>query len=303
MQCLLQGVEHKAGLRSAADPPADDTPGESVDHEGHVDEARPGGNIGKIRDPQGVRPWRLEPTLHQVQRARRRAVSNGGPDLLAASCRRPTAFSKPGFLDPCGEGRRGHYGRNTMTRRSCRWIAGLVAVAMSAAPVAGVRSQDDATGVVKERMEMMERLDELMDRVFAMLHGELPYDADTLRRDAEEIRGAAGAEMTRLFPEGSGGKPSEARPEIWTDFATFSHFAERLGWTAEMLARAADDPGEDIALPRKWEDVAMGPGMMGGRGPRADMGPGAMMGEADRGRGMMRGEGPGRPRPAPVWRP
>ena len=99
--------------------------------------------------------------------------------------------------------------------------------------------------------------------------------------------------MTRLFPEGSGGKPSEARPEIWTDFATFLHFAERLGRTAEMLARAADDPGEDIALPRKWEEVAMGPGMMGGGGPRADMGPGAMMGEADRGRGMMRGEGPG----------
>ena len=42
MQCLLQGVEHKAGLRSAADPPADDTPGEGVDHEGHVDKARPG---------------------------------------------------------------------------------------------------------------------------------------------------------------------------------------------------------------------------------------------------------------------
>ena len=104
---------------------------------------------------------------------------------------------------------------------------------------------------------------------------------------------AAGAEMTRLFPEGSGGKPSEARPEIWTDFATFLHFAERLGRTAEMLARAADDPGEDIALPRKWEEVAMGPGMMGGGGPRADMGPGAMMGEAERGRGMMRGEGPG----------
>ena len=72
----------------------------------------------------------------------------------------------------------------------------------------------EATGIVKQRMEAMERLEELMDRVFAMLHGELAYDAATMRRAAEEIRASAGREMTALFPEGSLDDPTEARPEI-----------------------------------------------------------------------------------------
>lgn len=176
-----------------------------------------------------------------------------------------------------------------MTRRSYRrWIATLFIAAMVTVPAAELLSHGGATGVVKERMEAMERLDELMDRVFAMLHGELPYDAATVRRAAEEIRGSAGAQMTGLFPEGSNAEPSEARSEIWTDFATFSHFAERLGWSAEMLAQAAENPGEGAALPRKWEEVSMGPGMMGGRGAGTGMGPGMMMGED-----MMRGGGAG----------
>ena len=36
---LLQGVEHEARMGGAGDPPADDAPGEGVDHEGDVDEA------------------------------------------------------------------------------------------------------------------------------------------------------------------------------------------------------------------------------------------------------------------------
>ena len=39
---LLQGIQHEAGMRGPADPPADDPPGVGVDDEGDVDEARPG---------------------------------------------------------------------------------------------------------------------------------------------------------------------------------------------------------------------------------------------------------------------
>jgi cytochrome c556 len=184
----------------------------------------------------------------------------------------------------------------TMMFRS-RWIV-LAAMSILLNVVGSqVYSHGGATGVVKERMERMERLDELMDRVFAMVRGEVPYDAATVRKAAIEIQSQSGTTMTQLFPEGSAGKPSEARPAIWKDFDTFSHFADRLAWTAGILAEQSDSPGDGFALPRKWEDVIMGPGMMGrdnarpGRGPQ-NRGPGTG-GPGRMGGGMMMGGGTG----------
>ncbi len=122
-------------------------------------------------------------------------------------------------------------------------------------------AHESATGVVKERMEKMERFEELIERVFAMIHGELTYDADVVRRAAEEIQNGAGSHMTALFPEGSNEPPSEAKDEIWSDFATFEHFADMLeGWSAELAARADQPPRGN--LPNSWEDAEMGPAMM-----------------------------------------
>ena len=41
MQRLLERIEHEARMRRAADAPADDPPGEGVDHECDVDETGP----------------------------------------------------------------------------------------------------------------------------------------------------------------------------------------------------------------------------------------------------------------------
>jgi hypothetical protein len=69
MKRLLQGVENEAGVSRAADPPTDNTASIGVDDERHVDEARPGGDVRKVRDPQHVRAWRPELAVHTVQRA------------------------------------------------------------------------------------------------------------------------------------------------------------------------------------------------------------------------------------------
>ena len=146
-----------------------------------------------------------------------------------------------------------------------------------------------AKGVVKERMEAMERHDELTDRIFAMIHGELPYNADAVRKAAAEIKQTSGAHLVNLFPKGSGGKPSEATDAIWQNMSTFEHFAERLQTFASEVERTAESkPDGNSSLPKKWEDVpAMGQMM----GPSGGMmrGPGMM-----RGRGMMGGPGGGR---------
>lgn len=66
---LLQGVENEAGVGRAADPPADNAASEDVDDERHIDEARPGGDVREVRDPQHVRARRPELAVHAVQRA------------------------------------------------------------------------------------------------------------------------------------------------------------------------------------------------------------------------------------------
>ena len=87
VQRLLQRVEHEAGVRRPRHAPADDAPGVGVDDEGDVDEARPGRDVGEVRDPQRVRPRRLELPVDVVERARRGLVADRGP---APACRGST---------------------------------------------------------------------------------------------------------------------------------------------------------------------------------------------------------------------
>src|SRR3954471_20959735 len=69
MQCLLQRVEHEAGVRRARDPPAHDPAGIGVDHKGDVNKAGPGRDIGEVGEPEDIRPWRLELAVDVIQRA------------------------------------------------------------------------------------------------------------------------------------------------------------------------------------------------------------------------------------------
>jgi len=82
MQCLLQRVEHEAGVRRARDPPAHDPAGIGVDHKGDVDKAGPGRDIGEVGEPEDIRPWRLELAVDVIQRAWRGLVADRGFDGL-----------------------------------------------------------------------------------------------------------------------------------------------------------------------------------------------------------------------------
>lgn len=140
-------------------------------------------------------------------------------------------------------------------------VAFTAALALALPVGFAAMAHESATGVVKERMERMERFEELIDRIFAMMHGELSYDPRAVRNAAEEIAQGAGPHLTDLFPQGIGGAPSEAADDIWRDFGTFAHFAEMLeGWSREVAAQART-PARG-SLPKRWEDARMGPGMM-----------------------------------------
>lgn len=131
-----------------------------------------------------------------------------------------------------------------------------------------------ATGIVKERMDAMVDMGKAVKAVTPMMRGETTYDAEVIRQAAATFSRHAGEAMTQLFPEGSGGAPSEAKETVWTQWEEFSELAERMGVFAEGLAGAADN------------------GLMSSNGGAGMMGNGAMMGSGTMmgGGAMMGGE-------------
>lgn len=152
-------------------------------------------------------------------------------------------------------------------------IAALVA---SAAGVAAL-AHGGATGIVKERMDAMSAMGDATKAVAPMMRGEAPYDADALRQAAESFRSHAGEAMTSLFPEGSGGAPSEARDEIWENWDAFAALAEQLDTYAEGLALAAGNGMAAGSEQMSADSMMGGDDMMGGD----MMGGEAMMTAAD----------------------
>lgn len=95
-----------------------------------------------------------------------------------------------------------------------------------------------ATGVVKQRMDMMVSMGKAMKSLNAMVRGKTAFDSGAVAAIATQVRDHS-AQMARLFPEGSMHKPSEARPEIWSDWEGFKRLASSLGVEANKLAEAS----------------------------------------------------------------
>jgi len=157
------------------------------------------------------------------------------------------------------------------------------AVALSATVASGlVLAHGDATGVVKERMELMKELKGAMKSLSKMFSGEATYDAAKVREAAAVLEAAAGEKLTRLFPQGSLHEPSEAKPEIWQEWQRFQGLADDLGVYSRALAGAADNRG---GFGGQGSGTMMGnQSMMGGH---SMMGTDSMMG----GQSMMGGSG------------
>ncbi|MFV1601571.1 MULTISPECIES: c-type cytochrome [unclassified Phaeobacter] len=153
-------------------------------------------------------------------------------------------------------------------------LASLISVAAYA--------HSGATGVVKERMDGMDAMKASMKLLAPMMQGQTPYDAAVVREEAQTIQTHAGEVLTGLFPTGSDGHPSDAKPEIWADWEGFADLALQLETYSEGLALAAEN-GLMMA-------GAEGTGMMSS---------GAMMGATAMGAGgMMGGQTMGGPRSA-----
>lgn len=163
-------------------------------------------------------------------------------------------------------------------------IAILVgAGALSAVVAAGALAHSDATGIVKERMDLMSSMGDAMKALAEMFRDKAPYDAERVRELARVIEQHGGAAMTSKFPEDSIHGPSEALPSIWADWDRFADLADQVEAYAGALGAAADNERPPHGAGMGQGGMRQG-GMMGGR-------QGMMQG----GQGMMMGTGQGGP--------
>jgi cytochrome c556 len=95
-----------------------------------------------------------------------------------------------------------------------------------------------ATGIVAERMDAMKDIAAQMKQIGGMIKGERAYDAELAATAANAVSEHAG-NMPALFPQGTNAAPSEALPDIWTEWEAFEQSAEDLRTSAAGLAEAA----------------------------------------------------------------
>ena len=95
-----------------------------------------------------------------------------------------------------------------------------------------------ATGIVKQRMDMMGMIGDSMKIIGSMIKGQVSFDANSAKEAAMTIVGHA-EEIPELFPEGTTDKPSEALPAIWENWDEFVKITEQMKADAQILADAA----------------------------------------------------------------
>lgn len=124
--------------------------------------------------------------------------------------------------------------------------------------VLGVLAHGGATGIVAERMAGMMMLGEQTKLINDHFNGTAPVETEALIEAARIIEAHAGQAITEQFPEGSLDAPSEARPEIWSDWESFSAFSLRLEELAAELEAALTAPATPEVIPEsapvdEWE--------------------------------------------------
>lgn len=127
------------------------------------------------------------------------------------------------------------------------FVTGLALALLAVAPLAlteGSEAHEEATGVVKERMDLMETQKDAMKVIGAMAKGQVPFDTGEAAAAAKEIETTA-QKIPDLFPEGTGGYPSEAKPEVWTDWDRFTGDADGLETAAKDLVMAFEGEASD----------------------------------------------------------
>ena len=114
-------------------------------------------------------------------------------------------------------------------------------------------AHEGATGVVAERMTAMKNIGRELKAIGDMVLGQIPFDAGAIVQHAERLH--ENCHRTEdLFPAGSMGHHSRARPEIWQRPEDFQKQMQRLHEASEALVATATR-GDRAELATSFESL------------------------------------------------
>jgi len=136
-----------------------------------------------------------------------------------------------------------------VTLFTCLLVSGSLAAMSAIAQPANKAAVASPTDVISTR--------QIMFHLSASTFGEMKEAADAGGDVTHLFFGARGLvrwarSIPNMFPQGSRGPLSRARPEIWTNRADFEARAQAYQAAAEQLAAAAQG-GDRAAFQRQWE--------------------------------------------------
>lgn len=130
-------------------------------------------------------------------------------------------------------------------------ITAAIAASLS---IATAFAHGGATGIVKERMDMMGNLKSAIKTLVPIMKGDQDYDAKIVITQAKIIQENSGKHMIMGFPEDSIKGPSEASPEIWRNWHDFQKLAKDLNLLAVGLEKSANNA---MHSPAKIKNTSM----------------------------------------------
>src|SRR5882724_4535826 len=105
-------------------------------------------------------------------------------------------------------------------------------------------AHDHATGVVKERMEMMQAMAKRMKAIRERIDAK--RDLAAIKGEAEAIAAQA-PHLVHLFPPGSTQKPTDAKGAIWQNWSDFERKAAALEVESRKLMNASADDSDALS--------------------------------------------------------
>jgi cytochrome c556 len=120
----------------------------------------------------------------------------------------------------------------------------VVAFALATASVVFAHEgHEHATGVVRERMELMTDLGHRLVAISKRLRAN--KELDRIPDDARAI-GQLAVKITPIFPPGSTQAPTAAKPAVWENWADFTAKAQALASEADKLTATSAADGKAL---------------------------------------------------------
>lgn len=127
----------------------------------------------------------------------------------------------------------------------------LLPILLAIATGASASEVEDA---VDYRQGLMNVLSWNAERMGAMAKGEVPFDAAAFRGYASDLASAASLDVLKGFPEDSATDESDAKDEIWLEWADFQAKLKDLRTQSAKLAKVAAT-GDEAAMKAQFDET------------------------------------------------